>query len=214
MALAVSPSTLPTELGLNVKATQRNEPNDVEVIYQRYLQAFKKGVFNYIKKEMPLGSDSKKQGILPRKYFSGGLNMNMAMMSFISSPGKLPDTAMQIGVDIEPQKEGIFLNSMIGGGSMKNDWARPRVLLRGERNGGIDLTPANMNLQVKKEIPSQNTLGIKFYLDPAMLKQLQNAPGFVPVVINIQPMTNLRLFLGLTDNQPNQKTIDPTTPLL
>ena len=39
--------------------------------------------------------------------------------------------------------------------------------------------------------------GIKFHLDPAMLQQLKNAPGFVPVIINIQPMTNLREFLGL-----------------
>ncbi len=39
--------------------------------------------------------------------------------------------------------------------------------------------------------------GIKFHLDPALLAQLQNAPGFVPVIINIQPMTNLKQFLGL-----------------
>ncbi len=56
--------------------------------------------------------------------------------------------------------------------------------------GGIDLTSAKMNLQTR------NIGGaIKFYLDPAMLKQLQNAPGFVPVIINIQPMRNLRVFL-------------------
>ncbi len=58
--------------------------------------------------------------------------------------------------------------------------------------GGIDLTPANMNLQ------TQNSNGeIRFHLDPAQLKQLQNVPGFVPVIINIQPMTDLRQFLGL-----------------
>ena len=61
--------------------------------------------------------------------------------------------------------------------------------------GGIDLTPANMNLQ------TQNNGGsIQFHLDSAQLQQLQNASGFVPVIINIQPMTNLRVFLGLTDN--------------
>ncbi|MEI7999283.1 MAG: hypothetical protein WCH62_07265, partial [Candidatus Omnitrophota bacterium] len=57
--------------------------------------------------------------------------------------------------------------------------------------GGIDLTPANMNLQ------TQNSSGeIKFYLDPAMLQQLQNAPGFVPIIINVQPLNNLQQFLG------------------
>ena len=58
--------------------------------------------------------------------------------------------------------------------------------------GGIDLTPANMNLQ------AQNSSGeIKFHLDPAMLKQLQNAQGFVPMIISIQLMVNLRQFLGM-----------------
>jgi predicted Rossmann-fold nucleotide-binding protein len=63
--------------------------------------------------------------------------------------------------------------------------------------GGIDLTSANLSLQTR------NSGGeIKFHVDPAMLQQLQNAPGFVPVIINIQPMTNLRLWLGLNDNKP------------
>ena len=55
--------------GLNVKATQRNVPNDVEIIYQRYLQAFKKGAYNYIKEEI----DPISQQTIPRKYFSGGI---------------------------------------------------------------------------------------------------------------------------------------------
>ena len=71
------------------------------------------------------------------------------------------------------------------------------VFKKNENKGGIDLTPANMNLQ------TQNAgEGIKFHLDPAMLKELQNAPGFVPVIINIQPMNNLKAFLGLNDSQP------------
>ena len=67
--------------------------------------------------------------------------------------------------------------------------------------GGIDLTPANMNLQTRNAGER-----INFHMDPAMLQQLQNAPGFVPVIINIQPMTNLRVFLGLADqsNSPQQ----------
>ncbi len=64
-------------------------------------------------------------------------------------------------------------------------------------NGGIDLTPANMNVQ------TQNAgEGIKFHMDPAILQQLQNAPGFVPVIINIQPMTDLRQFLGIQESVP------------
>ncbi|MBF0571813.1 MAG: hypothetical protein HQL12_08045 [Candidatus Omnitrophica bacterium] len=59
------------------------------------------------------------------------------------------------------------------------------------KKGGIDLTPANMSLQTKN-----NGGEIKFHLDPAMLQQLQNALGFMPVIINIRPMDNLREFLG------------------
>jgi len=52
--------------------------NDVELIYQRYLQAFKKGVFNYIKEDStfpPTGGDGQGGVRIPRKYFSGGENL-------------------------------------------------------------------------------------------------------------------------------------------
>jgi hypothetical protein len=74
-------------------------------------------------------------------------------------------------------------------------------------NGGIDLTSANMNVQVKTGSPTKafgddNGNGIQFHLSPAMLEQLRNAPGFVPVIISIQPMTDLRRFLGIQENSP------------
>jgi len=60
------------------------------------------------------------------------------------------------------------------------------------REGGINLTPANMHLQ------TQNSSGIiKFHIDPAMLAQLKNVSGFVPVIINIGPLKNLKQFLGI-----------------
>ncbi len=63
------------------------------------------------------------------------------------------------------------------------------------KTGGIDLT--------SKELVETKNDGreIKFKMDPAMLKQLQDAPGFAPVIINIQPMTDLRQFLGLKDQE-------------
>ncbi len=74
--------------------------------------------------------------------------------------------------------------------------------------GGIDLT-SDTALSVQN-----NGQSIQFHIDPAQFEQLQNAPGFVPVIINIQPMTNIHTFLGLNsrvyengpkpanDNQP------------
>ena len=59
-----------------------------------------------------------------------------------------------------------------------------------ENVGGIDLTPANMNFEM------QNNGGeINFHLDLAMLKKLQNAPGFMPVINTISPLTDLTMFL-------------------
>jgi predicted unusual protein kinase regulating ubiquinone biosynthesis (AarF/ABC1/UbiB family) len=42
-----------------------------EKIYQQYLEAFKKGVYNYIKEDY----DPTTQELVPRKYFSGGMNL-------------------------------------------------------------------------------------------------------------------------------------------
>jgi len=68
-------------------------------------------------------------------------------------------------------------------------------------NGGIDFNSNKMNLQVKTGSPTgafgDDKGGIKFHIDQAMLRQLQDAPGFMPVIIHIQPMTNLRAFLGI-----------------
>jgi len=46
-----------------------DDPQEKEKIYQRYLRAFKKGVYNYIKED----TDPVTQQSVPRKYFSGGV---------------------------------------------------------------------------------------------------------------------------------------------
>jgi hypothetical protein len=92
-------------------------------------------------------------------------------------------------------------NHALGKDSLKDKWGGAPKLSNDKEDqamrakGGIDLTPANMNLQTKTGIASP--FGIKFQLDPAMLEQLQNAPGFVPVIISVQPLKDLSVFLGL-----------------
>jgi len=56
------------------RAPTRGAPTeilDTNTIYQRYLRAFKKGVYNYIKEEQ----DPVTQEVIPRKYFSGGVEL-------------------------------------------------------------------------------------------------------------------------------------------
>ncbi len=50
--------------GVNV-----DDPKETQRIYQQYLRAFKKGVYNYIKEDL----DPITQETVPRKYFSGGM---------------------------------------------------------------------------------------------------------------------------------------------
>jgi len=96
--------------------------------------------------------------------------------------------AKQLNVTL--QNRGINFPSPHIAGFIRNaDLAQASII--SPKRGGIDLTPANMHLQI------QNTAeGIKFQIDPAILAQLQNAPGFVPVIISIQPLKNLSEFLG------------------
>ena len=79
------------------------------------------------------------------------------------------------------------------------------------KKGGIDFKPDKVDsaFAVKNsggEISAKggSASGGNFHIDPAMLEQLQNAPGFVPVIINIQPVDDLRLFLGIKENASNQ----------
>lgn len=52
-----------------IAGKEKQSLNDKELIYQQYLTAFKKGVYDYIKEE----TDDTTQETTPRKYFAGGI---------------------------------------------------------------------------------------------------------------------------------------------
>ncbi len=62
-----------------VKGINLNDPTVKERIYEQYLKAYKKGVFNYIKEDINASNGE----TMPRKYFSGGVEIGAA------SPGRL-----------------------------------------------------------------------------------------------------------------------------
>ncbi len=59
--------------------------------------------------------------------------------------------------------------------------------------GGIDLTTGMSSLEINNK-----GQGIKFRIDPSLYQQLKNAPGFIPVIIDITPLKDLTGFLGLS----------------
>jgi len=71
-----------------------DDPQEKERIYQRYLQAFKKGVYNYIKEEI----DPTTQETVPKKYFSGGFDLDMSMLHAETEAPQMPIQAQ--GLDL------------------------------------------------------------------------------------------------------------------
>ncbi len=76
--------------------------------------------------------------------------------------------------------------------------------------GGIDFKPDKVDsvfaVQMDSRLRGNDNAGIKFNIDPAMLERLQNASGFTPVIINIVPLDDLRLFLGINDSSPSLRS--------
>ncbi len=62
--------------------------------------------------------------------------------------------------------------------------------------GGIDFQPGKMNFELQN-----SGREIKFKADPALLAEWSNAAGVTPLIINIQPLHDLRGFLGLIPAQ-------------
>lgn len=55
--------------------------------------------------------------------------------------------------------------------------------------GGIDLNTDRLDLNVQGD-------GIRLNVNPELLNQLKDTTGFIPVILNIRPTTDLRAFLG------------------
>ncbi len=63
--------------------------------------------------------------------------------------------------------------------------------------GGIDLNPALLDLQIKRD-----GQGVPLPVNQQPIENM-NINGFLPVIINVTPVTNLPLLLGLTDDGGN-----------
>lgn len=83
------------------------DPKNNEAIYHRYLSAFKKGVFNFVREDM----DAYSHEMIPRKYFAGGFarqgvvitqNVGAAMLGgIIKAASRTEDDAM---VNMDPEQ--------------------------------------------------------------------------------------------------------------
>jgi len=99
-----------------VKGINLNDPSIKELIYDQYLKAYKKGVFNYIKDDINATGQT-----LPRKYFSGGITNLDPSLAMTSDPAALataiPDRRLMLfGTDINITDQADFaINKAMNG---------------------------------------------------------------------------------------------------
>ncbi|MEI6438028.1 MAG: hypothetical protein WCO69_04685 [Candidatus Omnitrophota bacterium] len=66
------------------------DKTEKEQVYQRYVEAFKKGVYNYIKEDL----DAQSNEVIPRKYFSGGVLGDSA--KDVNNAERMPASAVPV----------------------------------------------------------------------------------------------------------------------
>jgi len=81
---------------------------DPQHIYQQYLKAFKKGVYNYIKEE----NDPVTQQPVPRKYFSGGADLDMLEATHLGFAA-LKITSNAANLDLSAQGKNLAMISAV-----------------------------------------------------------------------------------------------------
>jgi len=144
-----------------------------------------------------LGRDIKSYPVSIRTIFIETINKLVDKLSRYSEPDDIQQKSNRI-VDLlfACMNRQIRVSEMVNALHVSLDSA----MLGDSKRGGIDLT-SNQFLQ------TQNSGGeIKFHVDPAMMAQLQASPGFEARVISIQPMNNLRDFLGVLENEKSSNS--------
>lgn len=90
-----------------VVGIENNDPSVNVQIYDRYMKAFKKGAFNYIKEDY----DHLSGKMIPRKYFSGGIPLAKTLeVGYAEDGSKIANSVIgqkfsQVVVQMEPQGE-------------------------------------------------------------------------------------------------------------
>ena len=134
----------------------RQPASDVELIYQRYLQAFKKGAYNYIKEECQLPAT---QQVVPRKYFSGGTFLGNLDLRTRPTMDFAQNAAALREVDVRLDDAAMNTNQHLGTARIKD---RAKT---GDRHTYTRIYPQSSEaIQVYQDILHQSNQGRKDYL--------------------------------------------------
>jgi len=80
--------------------------------------------------------------------------------------------------------------------SLRRSWRHGGSIERNPKAapGGIDFNPALFDLEIKRD-----DNGVPLPIEMQSIPELNNIQGFVPVILEILPATNVPMLLGLTD---------------
>jgi hypothetical protein len=93
---------IPAEAGIREPMDPLRQGDDIEKIYNRYMDAYKQGVYSYMKEDY----DAASQTIIPRKYFSGGFQDQAMLLeradAFNPDRAVIGDLAA-LSIDMQPR---------------------------------------------------------------------------------------------------------------
>ena len=134
-----------------VKGIDLAEKGAKEEIWRQYVEAFKKGAFNYIKEE----ADEITGDVIPRKYFSGGFKANEKVMK------QIPASNETMSAEFNPASDyvaGVRLNNAANP-AMKTGEAEGAMAV-GERGNLIRRIASQMHEAWKRNFSAEKGAGV------------------------------------------------------
>ncbi len=180
------------------------DPKNNEAIYQRYLRAFKKGVYNYIKED----TDKYTNQVIPRKYFAGGFVKDLTMLKHEHVSRAMLSDAESNDSDLE------YLTAMLDPAQMAEKINRRQALGLGAAALGAALVPrlalAGATQQGTFRYALDTVRGeLRKFLDanPELI------PQFIPLwnKLNVLIENHVAYMMGYRKNNPTvELVINPT----
>lgn len=154
-----------------VSGLELNDPTAKEKIYDQYMEAYKKGVYNYMKEEY----DQLSQSVIPRQYFSGGFS-DSAMLIKRTDAAKVADGKVGndfvVGVDVRAENETSL--------TRRQFLKAAGVVVAASLVGGISPSMSQADDQVNSLVEELDQQGIFMYRNTRSWHE-----GFVINTINI-----------------------------
>ncbi len=102
-------------------------------IYDRYMQAFKTGVFDYIKEEY----DTLSQEVIPRKYFSGGFKDAAMRFTPAFNPTQIENSIVgatfDFAMSVTPKKDEVDASTMTFEEKIKKGYVKSKNVFEGSK---------------------------------------------------------------------------------